>query len=105
MQKLITVTIDVEKLQAGSNDHFSITEVEGINDLLDEGWHIEEWEFLTAEKEAEKAVLLVILNDDVDLQTAIYDMETDIDEEDNTENEDTDYEEEEESTEEKDVHV
>lgn len=63
MQKLITVTIDVEKLQQASTGAFTVTEVEEINALLEEGWAVEEFEFISGEEESSKAVMLVVLND------------------------------------------
>ena len=75
MQKLITVTIDIEKLQESSKGAFTVNEIEEVNTLLEEGWEIEEWEFITSDKEAEKAIVLLMLNDE------LYD----------TENEDADY--------------
>ena len=64
MQKLITLTINIEKLQEGSKGPFTITEVEEVNELLQQGWALEEWEFITGEKESDKAVMMLVLNDD-----------------------------------------
>ena len=63
MQKLITITINLGKLQESSKGVFTLTDVEEINEMLEDGWRVEEWKFVTGEKEAEKAVLLVVLND------------------------------------------
>ncbi len=65
MQKLITITIDVKSLQQEADGPFTVTEVDGINDLLEEGWAIEDYEFLSGDEESDKAVLLVILNDEL----------------------------------------
>lgn len=64
MQKLITVTINVEKLQSANEGAFTISEVEEINAILEDGWNVEEWEFITSDQETEKAVLLVVLNNE-----------------------------------------
>ena len=64
MQKLITVTINIEKLQESSKGPFTINDVDEINELLQQGWAIEQWEFITGEKETDKAVMLIVLNDD-----------------------------------------
>jgi hypothetical protein len=85
MQKLITVTIDIEQLQEVNSDGFYLTEIVEINELLEEGWHIEEWQFVTDRNESKKAVILVVLNDltsDPDLETAVYEFSGEDEEED-----------------------
>ena len=64
MQKLITVSVDTKQISRTPGSPFTINEVEGLNEWLNLGWEIEEWDFL---KEGEKdgdVVLLIILNDD-----------------------------------------
>jgi hypothetical protein len=88
MQKLITVTINVEKLQTASQGAFTLTEIEEINDLLEDGWNVEEWEFISSEQESEKAVLLVILNnelDEADFDAEIFSMENEPEEDEDEE--------------------
>jgi hypothetical protein len=64
MQKLITVTIDTNQLIKIPNVPFSINEVDSINELLQLGWEIEEWDFLKEDAGDGQIVLLVTLNDD-----------------------------------------
>ena len=65
MQKLITVAINLEKLRGTAQGTFTITEVEELNNFLQEGWIIEEYEFLSAGGEDEQEVVLFILNDEM----------------------------------------
>ena len=65
MQKLLTVAINLEKLRGAAQGTFTITDVEEINNLLQEGWIIEEYEFLSGGEDNEQAVVLFILNDGV----------------------------------------
>ncbi len=64
MQKIITVTIDVEQLAQQTDEPFSITDVGGINAILQEGWFVEEWEFLTDQVINGKVTLMFVLNDE-----------------------------------------
>ena len=64
MQKLITVTVDTKQLSQSPNNPFTITEVDSINELLEQGWEIEEWDFLKEGEGDGEIILLVILNDD-----------------------------------------
>jgi hypothetical protein len=63
MQKLLTVAIDAKLLIIGLHSPFNITEVEAINELLVQGWEIEEWNFLKEEAGTGVILLIVILND------------------------------------------
>lgn len=63
MQKLLTVAIDAKLLINGLHSLFNITEVEAINELLVQGWEIEEWNFLKEEAGTGVILLIVILND------------------------------------------
>ena len=65
MQKLITVTIDTNQLIKIPNVPFSINEVDSVNELLELGWEIEEWDFLKEDGGDGQILLLVTLNDDV----------------------------------------
>lgn len=90
MQKLITLTIDVKSLQGEAKGPFTINEVDGLNDLLETGWAIEDYEFLSGEEESEKAVLLVVLNDDLaalDEEEFAYDFRSELKEGDDEEDE------------------
>jgi len=85
MQKLLTIAIDIEELKERSSGAFTITEVEGVNALLQEGWMIQEWEFLTNETEEEKAIVMLILGEEQteeDFEDSLYSAaeETDEDE-------------------------
>jgi hypothetical protein len=65
MQKMITVTIDTKMLSAMSRETFSIQEVDVVNELLEIGWYMEEWEFLNEEPDEDgKMSLIAVLNDD-----------------------------------------
>jgi|GEM_PF-1675918 len=74
MQKVITVTIDLERSQeAGQqeNGHSTsfVNEIPEINQWLEEGWMIEEWENLSASAVNGSITLLFILTDEL-----LYDM-------------------------------
>jgi hypothetical protein len=63
MQKLLTASVDVKQLVQGLKSPFTITAVEGINELLEQGWEIEEWDFLKEDAGNGMILLIVILND------------------------------------------
>ena len=63
MQKLLTVTINAKQIIEGAKSNFKIEEVEGVNELLYQGWQIEEWNFLKEEASTGVIILIVILND------------------------------------------
>lgn len=65
MQKVITFSIDVNQLVGRSDETFSIVEPAGLNDLLSEGWEIEDWSFLTDNPVNGKMPMLVVLSDDI----------------------------------------
>ena len=78
MQKLITLTIDIGKLQEQSSGPFAITEIDAITELVSAGWVVESWEFVTGEEERTKAVILMMLNDGMDgvaYEDPFYEME------------------------------
>ena len=50
MQKLLTVTVNAKQIIEGVKSNFKIEEVEGVNELLELGWQIEEWNFLKEER-------------------------------------------------------
>lgn len=65
MQKMITVTIDTKMLADRSHETFTIQEVDAVNELLESGWYMEEWEFLTEDADEDgKISLIAVLNDD-----------------------------------------
>jgi hypothetical protein len=64
MQKLITVNVDTKLLVQSPVNPFTINEVDSINELLEQGWQIEEWDFLKEGEGDGEILLLVILNDD-----------------------------------------
>ncbi|MBC7889795.1 MAG: hypothetical protein H7Z13_18110 [Ferruginibacter sp.] len=64
MQKLITVSVDTKQLLQSATNPFTINEVDSINELLEQGWEIEEWDFLKEGEGDGEILLLVILNDD-----------------------------------------
>jgi hypothetical protein len=65
MQKVIAFSIDVNQLVSRSDETFSIAEPEMLNELLQEGWEIEDWSFLTDDPVNGKMPMLVVLNDDL----------------------------------------
>ena len=79
MQKLVTVAINLEQLRETSEGTFTMTHIEEINNLLHEGWIIEEYEFLSGGNNDEQAVVLFILNDEtvseLDLSEEVLDEE------------------------------
>jgi len=101
MQKLITVSVDTKQLLKSPNNPFTINEVDSINELLQQGWEIEEWDFLKEDDGDGEIVLIVTLNDDAmfdDDDEDEFDDEFDFDED---EVEDDEEEEEEEEEDEK----
>lgn len=64
MQKLITVSVDTNQLIQDSDNPFSISEVDIVNEWLELGWQIEEWDFLKEDAGDGYILLLIILNDD-----------------------------------------
>lgn len=87
MQRLITVSIDTTQLIKIPNDPFSINDVDSVNDLLADGWEIEEWDFLKEDDGDGKILLLITLNDEMKFSD-----EDDIFDEDFEEDEDDDEE-------------
>lgn len=65
MQKVIAVAINVNQLVSQSDQTFAIAEPEELNELLGEGWEIEEWSFLTDEPVNGRMPMLVVLNDNL----------------------------------------
>lgn len=65
MQKVIAFSIDVNQLVSRSDETFSIAEPEALNELLQEGWEIEDWSFLTDDPINGKMPMLVVLSDDM----------------------------------------
>ena len=64
MQKLITVSVDVKQLVKSPTNPFTINEVDSINELLEQGWEMEEWDFLKEDIGDGQILLLVTLNDE-----------------------------------------
>ena len=88
MQKVITVTIDLERLQeAGLQEDAQAvsfaSEVPELNQWLEEGWVIEEWENLSANAANGSVTLLFILTDELtyDMPEAADDSELQLEEE------------------------
>src|SRR6187401_1779033 len=76
MQKLITVSVDTKQLKQSPTDTFTINHVDSVNELLEQGWEIEEWDFLKERGDDGEILLMVILNDD-----AMFDREDEFDNE------------------------
>ncbi len=93
MQKLITVTVDTKQLLKSPANPFTINEVESVNELLEQGWEIEEWDFLKEDDGDGEIVLIVTLNDDAmfdDDDADEFDDEFDFDEDEDDEEEEED---------------
>ena len=65
MQKIVTVTVDTTQLSPGKVTPFAVNELEEINEILQQGWQIEDWDFLREGETDGQVVLMVILNDDM----------------------------------------
>lgn len=85
MQKIVTIAVDTTQLNKGSLTPFAVNELEEINEILELGWQIEEWDFLKEGETDGQVVLLVILNDDLSIENDHDDFDTEFDEEDDDE--------------------
>ena len=65
MQKVIALSINLDQLMVRSDETFSISEPGALNELLQEGWEIEDWSFLTDDPVNGKIPMLVVLNDNM----------------------------------------
>lgn len=68
MQKVVTVAVDTSQLKPGKSSPFAINDLTEINELLELGWQIEEWDFLKEGETDGQVVLLVILNDEIQFE-------------------------------------
>ena len=88
MQKLITVSVDTKQLLKSPTNPFTINEVDSINELLNQGWEIEEWDFLKEDDGDGEILLIVTLNDEAmfdDEDVDEFDDEFDFDEDEDEE--------------------
>lgn len=85
MQKILTIAIDTTQLIKGSLTPFAVNELEEINEILELGWQIEEWDFLKEGETDGQVVLLVILNDDLTIENDHDEFDTEFNEEDDDE--------------------
>ncbi|MEP7108466.1 MAG: hypothetical protein ABI760_10800 [Ferruginibacter sp.] len=76
MQKLMTVSVDTKQLVQSPTNPFTINEIDSVNELLEQGWEIEQFEVLKGGTGNGDILLLVILNDD-----SMFDKEDDFDDE------------------------
>lgn len=91
MQKVITVSIDVNQLVSQAEGTFAISELEVLNEVLEQGWEIEDWTFLTDDPINGKIPMLVVLNDDMideDIDEELWAEEDDFLEEDELDEDD-----------------
>ena len=65
MQKVITISVDTTQLIPGKTNPFILTEITEINEQLELGWQVEEWDFIKEGEQDGQVVLMMILNDDV----------------------------------------
>jgi len=63
MQKVIAVSVNVNELASQPDKVISMVELEGLNELLAEGWEIEDWSFLTDDPVNGRMPMIIILND------------------------------------------
>ena len=85
MQKILTIAVDTTQLIKGSLTPFAVNELEEINEILELGWQIEEWDFLKEGETDGQVVLLVILNDDLTIENDHDEFDTEFNEEDDDE--------------------
>ncbi|MEO6549436.1 MAG: hypothetical protein ABIN94_15645 [Ferruginibacter sp.] len=91
MQKLITVSVDTRQLLKTPESPFNINEVDGVNDLLEQGWEIEQLEIVKSAGPDGELLFLAVLNDDAmfdDDDNEDYDDEFGFDDEDEEMDED-----------------
>ena len=93
MQKLITVSVDTNQLLQSPTNPFTVNEVDGVNELLEQGWEIEEWDFLKEGEGDGEILLLVILNDDAMMDGFDDEFDDEEDDEFNEEDDDDDMDE------------
>lgn len=65
MQKVIFISIDVQELVAANHETFSFSSCEELNELLEDGWELEEWSFLLDDPIDNKVPIMVVLNNDM----------------------------------------
>ena len=80
MQKIVTIAIDTTQLNNGKTTPFTVSELTEINEFLELGWQIEEWDFLKEGEADGQVVLLVILNDELMFENDNNDFDTEFDE-------------------------
>lgn len=91
MQKLLTIAIDTTQLNTGKLTPFEVTEITEINEHLELGWQLEEWDFIKEGETDGQVVLMIVLNDDTMYENQEDDFDTefqadgDFDEEDEEE--------------------
>jgi hypothetical protein len=83
MQKVVTIAVDTTQLYQAKAGPFSVNELDEINEFLELGWQIEEWDFLKEGESDGQVILIAILNDDTMFENEEddFDMEFDQDEE------------------------
>lgn len=91
MQRVITVLVDTQQIVKNQTNPFTINEVDGVNEMLEQGWEIERLEILKNGSGDGEMVFLAILNDDPMLDR--FDDEFDMEDEDDNEEEDDEDEE------------
>ena len=79
MQKVVTIAIDTTQLSQGKGTPFAVSELTEINEFLELGWQIEEWDFLKEGETDAKVVLLVILNDEQMFENEDHDFDMNYD--------------------------
>ncbi len=65
MQKVITVSLDTKSLMHTENGKSVVTEITEVNNLLEMGWELEEYEILHKDEASGKVLLWLVLTDDL----------------------------------------
>ncbi len=65
MQKVITVSLDTKALMQSDNGQSVVSEIREVNNLLDIGWELEEYEILHKDEATGKVLLWLVLTDDM----------------------------------------
>lgn len=65
MQKVITVSLDTKSLMQSDSGKTVVSEITEVNNLLDIGWELEEYEILHKDEATGKVLLWLVLTDDL----------------------------------------
>lgn len=80
MQKVLTLSLNVNSLMENSDTENCLNEIPALNAYLELGWHLEEWEVIKTDEVAGKMLLWIVLTDE--FETDADDFEDEIDDSD-----------------------